>query len=98
MAGVIARIVHNQSFIALLLSVYLLKLRIRTFVKTLVKYEIVFYIDTGIIISQQVPVTFIINFFIMQFVSYFGKSCIREAECTHASKACKLVANCETAC
>ena len=35
----------------------------RVFAKTLVKYEIVFYIDTGIIISQQVPVTLIIDFY-----------------------------------
>ena len=55
MTGVIALIVHNQSFYCFP--------ALCVFVKTLVKYEIVFYIDTGIIISQQVPVTLIIDFF-----------------------------------
>src|ERR1043165_8965603 len=31
------------------------------------------------------------DIFIMQFVSYFGNSCIHEAECTHASKSFKAL-------
>ena len=51
--------------------------------------KLIFYIDTGIIISQQVPVTLNIDILSCNLSATLESRVFMKLECTHASKAFK---------